>query len=133
MADKSHFRGTLTDLPPVTREQLQEVVQRIKRAFDPQRILLFGSYAYGKPMPDSDVDLLVVMESSERAEARSAAIAKALLDIPFPMDILVRTPDEIHYRLEIGDYFIREILERGEVLYERGVSEGMGGQSRRGL
>ncbi len=126
MADNSHSRGALTDLPPVAREQLQEVVQRIKRACDPQRILLFGSHAYGKPMPDSDVDLLVVMESNERAAARSAAIARALLDIPFPMDILVRTPDEIHYRLEIGDYFIREILERGEVLYERGVPEGMG-------
>ena len=126
MADKSHSGGALTDLPPVTREQLQEVVQRIKRACDPQRILLFGSHAYGKPMPDSDVDLLVVMESNERAAARSAAIAKALLDIPFPMDILVRTPDEIRHRLNIGDYFIREILERGEVLYERGVPEGMG-------
>ena len=126
MADKSHSRGALTDLPPVTREQLQEVVQRIKRACDPQRILLFGSHAYGKPMPDSDVDLLVVMESNERPAARSTAIAKALLDIPFPMDILVRTPDEIRHRLNIGDYFIREILERGEVLYERGVPEGMG-------
>ena len=127
MADKSHFRGTLTDLPPVTREQLQEVVQRIKGACDPQRILLFGSHVYGKPMPDSDVDLLVVMQSNERAAARSAAIAKTLLDIPFPMDIIVRTPDEIRHRLNIGDYFIREILERGEVLYERGVPEGMGG------
>jgi len=127
MADKPHYKGTSVDFPPVTREQLQEVARRIKRAFDPQRILLFGSHAYGKPMPDSDVDLLVVMESNERPAARSTAIAKALLDIPFPMDILVRTPDEIHYRLEIGDYFIREILERGEVLYERGVPEGMGG------
>ena len=78
-------------------------------------------------MPDSDVDLLVVMESNERPAARSAAIAKALLDIPFPIDILVRTPDEIRHRLEIGDYFIREIVERGEVLYERGVPEGVGG------
>jgi len=118
---------TLTRLSPATVEQLQEVVRRIKRAFDPQRILLFGSHAYGKPMADSDVDLLVVMESSERPAVRSAAIAKELLDIPFPMDILARTPDEIRYRLEIGDHFIREILERGEVLYERRVPERMGG------
>lgn len=123
MADKLRYKGTPTGLPPVTREQLQEVVRCIKRAFDPQRILLFGSHAYGKPMPDSDVDLLVVMESNERVAARSAAIAKTLLDIPFPMDILVRTPDEIRYRLEMGDHFIREILERGEVLYERGVPD----------
>jgi predicted nucleotidyltransferase len=118
---------TSTRLSPATGEQLQEVVRRIKRAFDPQRILLFGSHAYGKPMADSDVDLLVVMESSERPAVRSAAIAKELLDIPFPMDILARTPDEIRYRLEIGDHFIREILERGEVLYERRVPERMGG------
>ena len=127
MADKPHSKGTPVDFPPVTRDQLQEVARRIKRVFDPQRILLFGSHAYGKPMPDSDVDLLVVMQSNERAAARSAAIAKTLLDIPFPMDIIVRTQDEIRHRLNIGDYFIREILERGEVLYERGVPEGMGG------
>ncbi len=123
MADKLHSKGVTSRLSPATKGDLQEVVRRIRRAFDPQRILLFGSYAYGKPIPDSDVDLLVVMESDERPAARSAAIAKALLDISFPMDILVRTPDEIRYRLEIGDHFIREILERGEVLYERGVSD----------
>jgi predicted nucleotidyltransferase len=119
MADELHFEETLPDLPPVTREHLQEVVRRVRRDFNPQRILLFGSHADGRPMPDSDVDLLVVMESNQRAAARSATVAKALLDIPFPMDILVRTPDEIRHRLEIGDHFIREILERGEVLYER--------------
>ena len=127
MADELRSEGAPADFPTVTSEQLQEVARRIKRVFDPQRILLFGSHAYGEPMPDSDVDLLVVMESNERPAARSAAIAKALLDIPFPIDILVRTPDEIRHRLEIGDYFIREIVERGEVLYERGVPEGVGG------
>jgi predicted nucleotidyltransferase len=124
MTDKLHSKVTTsTGLSPATGEQLQEVVRRIKRAFDPQRILLFGSHAYGKPMADSDVDLLVVMESDERPAVRSAAIAKELLDIPFPIDILARTPGEIRYRLEIGDHFIREILERGEVLYERGVPD----------
>jgi predicted nucleotidyltransferase len=124
MAEKSYSRGIAsTRLSLATEEQLQEVVRRIRRAFDPQRILLFGSHAYGKPMADSDVDLLVVMESNERPATRSAAVAKMLLDIPFPMDILVRTPDEIRHRLEIGDYFIREILERGEVLYEQGVPD----------
>lgn len=100
-------------------------MRRITQAFDPQRIILFGSHAYGHPTPDSDVDLLVVMESSERPAVRAARVSRVLRPRPFPMDILVRTPDELRHRLEIGDYFIREILERGKVLYERGIPEGV--------
>lgn len=105
--------------PPLIKEKLPEVIDRVVKTFDPERIILFGSYASGKPSPDSDVDLLVVMENGERPAQRSARIARVLLDIPFPMDILVRTPEELQYRLSIGDYFIREILEQGQVLYER--------------
>lgn len=106
----------------VTEERLQEVVRRIVQEFDPQRVVLFGSYAYGEPGPDSDVDLLVVMESDERPAARATRVSRVLRPRPFPMDILVRTPDELRYRLEIGDYFIREIMDHGRVLYERSVS-----------
>nr|HID12342.1 nucleotidyltransferase domain-containing protein [Anaerolineae bacterium] len=105
--------------PPVTEERLQEMVQRIVEAFDPERIILFGSYASGEPTPHSDVDLLIVMEDGDRPARRSARIARVLLDVPFPIDILVRTPTELQHRLHIGDYFIQEILERGRVLYER--------------
>jgi predicted nucleotidyltransferase len=113
---------------PVTKEQVRELVQRIVGAFDPERIILFGSYASGKPTPDSDVDLLIVMEDSKRSTQRSTRIAYTLLDMPFPIDILVRTQKELEYRLHIGDYFIQEILEQGQVLYERNqqVPDGMG-------
>jgi predicted nucleotidyltransferase len=102
-----------------TDQQIGEVARRIVESFSPERIILFGSYAWGQPRPDSDVDLFVVMEDSDRPARRSARIARVLLDVPFPIDILVRTPEELKHRLHIGDYFIREILERGQVLYER--------------
>ena len=105
--------------------QLKEVTNRIVEAFDPQRIILFGSFAYGQPSDDSDVDLLIVMETDERPAVRAMRVSRLLRPRPFPMDILVRTPSEIQHRLKIGDYFIREVLKRGRVLYERRVPEGM--------
>jgi hypothetical protein len=65
------------------------------------------------------VDLLIVMESNERPAARATRVSKLLRPRPFPMDIMVRTPEEIQQRLQMGDYFIREIMEQGKVLYER--------------
>jgi uncharacterized protein len=103
--------------------QLEIVTDLIVEAFDPQQIILFGSYAYGIPTPDSDVDLLIIMESEERPIKRAALVSKVLRPRLFPLDILVRTPDEIQYRLTLGDFFIQEIMKRGKVLYERGISE----------
>lgn len=110
-------------------DKLQEVTKRIVEAFNPQWIIVFGSHAYGQPTPDSDVDLLIVMESNERPATRAMQVSKLLRPRPFPVDILVRTPQEIQQRLEMGDYFIREIMERGRVLYERPLRAGMDPQS----
>ena len=106
----------------VTRRQIRAVVERIVAAVDPDKVILFGSYAYGKPTIDSDVDFLVVMDSDERPAKRAIRIARELLDVPFPMDILVRTPAEINERLQMQDYFMREIYQQGQVLYERALS-----------
>ncbi len=103
----------------VTRRQIRAVVDRIVKFADPDKVILFGSYAYGKPNADSDVDLLVIMESDERPAKRATRIELNLLDVPFPMDILVRTPSEVAQRLEMQDYFIQEITGQGHVLYER--------------
>ena len=103
--------------------KLKNVTKCLVEAFDPYHIIVFGSQVYGHPTPDSDVDLLIIMDSDERPAERARQVSKLLRPRPFPMDILVRTPAEIQYRLDIGDYFIREVLERGEVLYERSVSE----------
>jgi predicted nucleotidyltransferase len=103
----------------VTRRQIDAVVQKIVQEFNPEKVILFGSYAYGKPNADSDVDLLVVMESDERPARRAIRVVRQLLDVPFPMDVLVRTPQEVRQRLQMNDCFVREIVERGRVLYEQ--------------
>lgn len=102
--------------------QLESVKQRIVQAFNPEKIIVFGSYAYGDPGIDSDIDLLIIMKSKERPAIRSAQISKLIRPRPFPMDILVRTPEEIDNRLRIGDRFIEEIISRGRILYDRRIS-----------
>jgi uncharacterized protein len=108
-----------TDFPSPVAEELPAAVQRIAQALQPEKIILFGSYAYGKPTPDSDVDLLVIMKTMASQVERSLAVARLLRPRVFPVDILVRTPDEIERALRSGDFFIQEILSRGHVLYER--------------
>ncbi len=104
---------------PVTAKALDEIVRRIVTSLRPEKIILFGSYGYGKPTNDSDVDLLVIMETSGRPADRYLAVSRLLRPRPFPLDILVKTPIEIAQALEKNDFFIREIVTRGQVLYER--------------
>ena len=101
----------------VSLSDIQTVASQIAQAVHPEKIFLFGSYAYGKPTPDSDVDLLVEMRTPLRAVEQAARIRRDV-DFPFPVDLLVRTPEQIEERLAMGDGFIREITTRGTVLYE---------------
>lgn len=101
---------------PVLAE-IQKVVREIAEKFRPRRVILFGSYAYGTPGPDSDVDLLIEMETPLRGVEQAVAIRQAV-DFPFPTDLLIRTPQQIAERVRIGDPFFLEILSRGKVLYE---------------
>jgi hypothetical protein len=105
--------------PPVTEERLQEVARRIVEAFAPERIILFGSYAWGEPTPHSDVDLLIVMEDGERPAERRMAVSRLFRPRPFPMDILVYTPAEIQHALALRNPLLLEALERGRTLYAR--------------
>ncbi len=100
-------------------KSLRPAIQKIVHELSPQKIVLFGSYAYGNPNPHSDVDLLVIMETNESHKERSWAVSRLLLPRPFPVDILVKTPKEVEEALEAGDFFLKEILSRGKVLYER--------------
>jgi len=108
-----------TGFPTPVSESLPTVVQQIVQVLRPEKIVLFGSYAYGIPTPDSDVDLLVVMESEASPLERYLSVSRLLRPRQFPVDIVVKTPTEIRHAWEVDDCFIQEILSRGEILYER--------------
>lgn len=100
-------------------QALQQAVQKIAKTLHPSKIILFGSYAYGFPTPDSDVDLLIILETDLPPKERSWQVSRLLIPRPFPVDILVKTPQEITLALKMSDFFIQEILSKGIVLYER--------------
>lgn len=99
-------------------ELLKRVVHQIVEGVHPEKIILFGSHAYGRPTKDSDIDLLIVMKSRRRPVERAVEVSKSIRFYPFPMDILVRTPQEIRHRTQMGDPFFEEVLSRGKILYE---------------
>ena len=101
----------------VERAKIREFSKAVAQKFRPQKIILFGSYAYGKPTEDSDVDLLIVMPFDRRQGRKSLEIRRAIPS-GFPMDLIVRTPEFIAQRLAWGDCFTQEIVTQGEVLYE---------------
>jgi len=100
-----------------TQHQIHEFGRRLGELFQPQQVVLFGSYAYGTPTADSDVDILVVMPTNEDPVDKSVEM-RLRLRPRFPLDLLVRTPARIKERLALGDDFIKDILEKGKVLYE---------------
>src|SRR5947199_5528712 len=112
----------------VGQRAIRKVVDEIARKFDPQRIILFGSYATGTADEDSDVDLMIVMAYRGQSYEKATEISMAV-QIDFPSDILVRSPQEIQQRLRMEDYFMLDIMEEGKVLYESRRAR-MGGQSR---
>jgi uncharacterized protein len=101
----------------IEMRKILELSQQIAKAFEPERIILFGSYAYGTPTNNSDVDLLVVLPFEGQAFRKTAEILD-YTNPTFSVDLLVRTTDELQQRLAWGDFFLREIVERGQILYE---------------
>jgi predicted nucleotidyltransferase len=111
LAQTRWYRGM--DVPMrVIRRWARQVAERFK----PDKIILFGSHAYGTPHEDSDVDILVVMPC--RSQRAQAFRIRTTTPAPFPMDLLVRKPGEIKWRLEEGELFHSEIVSKGKVLYE---------------
>ena len=106
---------TLTEV--ALKEGLSKVIRQIVEQFYPQRIVLFGSYAYGEPHEGSDLDLLVVMETEENPLHAAARIA-ASIEHPFPLDILVIRPSDLEVSLEQGNVFETEVIKKGITLYE---------------
>jgi len=101
----------------VDSKSIQAFSNQIIAQYKPEKIILFGSYAYGNPGTDSDVDLLVIMEFDGKNAIKSAEILNTT-NPKFPVDLIVRTPEQVRERLKLGDFYIKEIFEKGTVLYE---------------
>lgn len=109
--------------PKVTDIMISEIVKKIVENFYPEKIVLFGSRVWGVPKKWSDIDILVIVclnESTTKLASKISIVAKPHY---VPMDILVRTPEEIEHRIKLGDHFIRKILTEGKVLYERRIGK----------
>ena len=105
-------------MEPLPAELLSKIEQRLVAALKPEQIILFGSYAYGEPTEDSDIDLLVIVSRSDEPRYRRARIAyKALRGIGVPKDILVMTRAEVDRKAEISSSLVSQALERGRVIY----------------
>lgn len=103
------------------RRLIPEIVDAIRREYQPERIVLFGSYAYGHPTRDSDVDLLIVKDTDKRRVDRFVEVSRTLFRLApgIPVEPHIYTPDELRERLSLGDPFIKEILRKGVKLYDR--------------
>lgn len=109
----------------VRKQQLRKLVlsvaDKIRREYQPEKIILFGSYAYGEPTEDSDIDLFIVKETDKRRVDRFVEISRILYEHDRRVSIspLVYTPKEVEERLALGDDFVLEVLTKGKVLYAR--------------
>jgi predicted nucleotidyltransferase len=101
------------------RKVILEIVDRIIKVYKPKKVILLGSYAYGEPTEDSDIDLLIVKNTDKRPIDRWVEVKRLLRDNSrtLPVSPLVYTEKEIEERVAMKDFFIEEILEKGEVLY----------------
>jgi uncharacterized protein len=118
--------ATPFQVPPLNKRKripmraIQAITKHIAEKFDPEQIILFGSYAYGKPTAGSDVDLLVVMDTPAGKEfEKSLDIRKSLPALTFGLDVVVRSRKDIERRKQMGDWFLMDATEKGRVLYER--------------
>jgi predicted nucleotidyltransferase len=101
----------------IPQQAIDQVVQQIVEKFKPQKIILFGSYARGDFRPESDVDMLVVMNTPLKDVQQAIQICQQI-DYRFGLDLIVHTPKYLQQRLEIGDWFLRDVIKEGKVLYE---------------
>lgn len=107
--------------PKSLNSNIWDVIKQIASKFQPEKIILFGSHAYGDPGEESDVDLLVIMDFDGSAREQATRILQAI-DYHIPLDIIVRSRQEVLERKEAGDFFLRDVTEKGKVVYDRALS-----------
>jgi len=101
----------------IDEKSIQDLRDRIAAEFQPQRIILFGSYAHGTAEADSDLDILVILEHGGSRPKKAAEILRRLSP-RIPVDLVVRSAEEVKSRLQANDFFLAEVLNHGRVLYE---------------
>ena len=108
--------GKRTRIPMRT---IRAMATHIAEHFDPEEIILFGSHAYGRPDGWSDVDLLVIMDTPKGEMETALEVSESLPPLSFSVDIIVRSRSVLEKRKKMGDWFLREVTQKGKVLYER--------------
>jgi predicted nucleotidyltransferase len=103
--------------PDVPLSVIRDFARRVVERFRPDKIILFGSHAYGTPHADSDVDILIVMKA--RNQLDQAVKIRLACKPPFPLDLIVRTPQNLRWRLDENESFLHEIVTKGQILYEK--------------
>lgn len=101
----------------VSTRQIKKVAEKIVKEYKPEKIILFGSYAWGKPYADSDVDLFVLKRTNDSVIERHKKVGRLLFGSGFPVDVLIYTPSQVKRRLGMGDFFMRNIISKGKLLY----------------
>jgi predicted nucleotidyltransferase len=101
----------------IERKAIEHIASEIGRKFNPDKVVLFGSYAYGSPTEDSDIDMLVILPFKGRSSKKAIEILEEV-NPDVPLELIVRTPDEVRKRLGWNDFFLREIMDKGKTLYE---------------
>jgi len=102
-----------------TPVKIKETIQHIVKNYQPEKVYLFGSYAWGKPNMSSDVDLMIIKKTNLSMGQRMTQADTLVSDSPYPFDILVYTPAEFKKRQNMGDFFINMILKKGALIYEK--------------
>jgi predicted nucleotidyltransferase len=98
---------------------LKNIVDKIINNFNPHKIILFGSYAYGHPTVDSDMDIMIVMDTDEKPHKRAVSVRKVLKGIGIPKDIIVKTPEEFERFKDIVGTIVYPAAHKGRIIYER--------------
>ena len=101
------------------KKEIEKLVDRIGKEYKPEKVYIFGSYAWGEVTPDSDVDFFIIKKTRKFRAERNREVSRLLIDRQIPVDILVYTPAEVEKRKKMGDFFITDILTKGKLVYAK--------------
>ena len=107
---------------PIPYEHIIKLAEQIGKDFQPLKVILFGSYAWGTPTEDSDIDILIILPKSDEHPVKVAGKIRSTLPRDISIDVLVRDPEFVDYRVNHSDGFISQIMQEGTVLWENGCA-----------